>query len=95
MKTLKATEGKYFASADHKVMGKIIYLPDSVDETQFTEISEATYKKYVKANEEAIKAEIEKLNNQQNEAEEEREVADNQEVEHNDSETEEESESEE
>lgn len=65
MKTLKATEGKYYASADHKVMGKVIYLPDSVDETQFSEISETTYKKYVKENDEAMKAEVEKLNNQQ------------------------------
>ena len=65
MKTLKATDGKYYASADHKVMGKVIYLPDSVDESEFTEISETTYKKYVKANDEAMKAEIEKLNNQQ------------------------------
>lgn len=65
MKTLKATDGKYYSSADHKVMGTIIYLPDSVDDSKFTEISETTYKKYMKANEEAMKAEIEKLNNQQ------------------------------
>lgn len=66
MKTLTASEGKYYTNPDHSTMGKTIYLPDSVDETQFSEITEATYKKHQAANEKKAQEEINAWLKQQN-----------------------------
>lgn len=59
MKTLQASEGKFLTNPDHSAMGVMIMLPDTADETQFTEITEETFKEYKKQNDEKAQKEIE------------------------------------
>ena len=41
MKTLQAEEGKVYVSADNMNYGKTIYLPDSVNESDWRQLTEA------------------------------------------------------
>lgn len=47
MKTLQATEGHVYVSADNKSYGQIVLLPDSADESQWREMTESAGKKIV------------------------------------------------
>lgn len=49
MKTLTAPEGKFLTNADHGIIGKVIYLPDSMSEMEFTEIDEKQYQEIQEA----------------------------------------------
>ena len=64
MKILTASAKHYYSNADNSIMGKIIILPDTVDETQFSEITESAYKKAEQARQAKIEAELQALHGQ-------------------------------
>ena len=74
MKTLQASSKHYLTNADNSIMGKTIYLPDTADESEFTEITESAFKKAKEAYEAKVQAEIEaKMNPKQEQESDENE----------------------